>query len=343
MKADHEALIAGATGIAVATRAAKQPETHLVREVVYSTLLPVLRMPRYVYGLACEFDDSQEKLAAKEIKPPEDAAEMCPFIIRGGTLYCFNNLRYQHGPFRALVGNQRPRRYSAREWWDDENRRAWFVTLLNRSLNKLTGRKKLFLDKKHHRYLFQADEPDTPVEVSYRPLNMSKTSRFVVWNPENAKTGEKRDYWYHLAVSLKFHRVAAEKWCLSVRPEMYVSKDGVVSLESEQIGSRVTHKKSRMFNYDLLGEIQFWRDYLGESKPRIVFPFGRGQHMIVSTALMQSEIEWPGIPEQYAKPFKNVEYDEDLFTLSEASSLDQEFADEDEYGESWKDEDEEEF
>lgn len=338
IKADHEALIASATGIAVTSRTGIDSGQQLVTETVYSTLLPVLRMPRYVYGVTCAFDDSQEKLAAKEIMPPQDPKEMWPFIIRGGMLYCFNNLRYRHGPFRNLVGNQMPKRYTAREWWDDENRRVWFVTLLNRSLNKLTGRKKLFLDKQHHRYLFQAEEANKQMEITYRPLNMSQTSRFVVWNPENTRTGEKRDYWYHLAVALKFHRVGAEKWCLSIRPELYVSKDGIVSLESEDIGSRVTHKKSRMFNYDLLGQIQFWRDFLGDSKPRIIFPFGKGQHIIVSTKLMESEINWPGIPEQFKKPFKNVEYEEDLFTISEASSLDEEFADEDEHD--WNEEEE---
>lgn len=340
MKANHEALIASVTSIAVTSRAGGDSSLELITETVYSTLLPVLRMPRYVYGVACSFDDSQEKLAAKEIKSPLDPSEMCPFIIRGGMLYCFNNLSDLRGPFRHLVGNQIPSRYLARDWWEDENKRVWFVSLLNRSLNKLTGRKKLFLDKQHRRYFFQAEEPNKQMEITYRPLNQSQTSRFVVWNPENARTGEKRDYWYHLAVALKFHKVAADMWCLSIRPEMYVSKDGVVSLESEDIGSRVTHKKSRMFNYDLLVQIQFWRDFLGDSKPRIVFPFGKGQHMIISTKLMESEINWPGIPEEFKKPFKNVEYEEDLFTISEASSLDEEMTDEDDYdwGEAEEDE-----
>jgi hypothetical protein len=46
---------------------------------------------------------------------------------------------------------------------------SWFVNLLNRSLNKLTGRKGLYLDKSHHRYFFQSPEPGKAVEVSYRP------------------------------------------------------------------------------------------------------------------------------------------------------------------------------
>ena len=52
-----------------------------------------------------------------------------------------------------------------------------------------------------------------------------------------------------------------------------------------------------MFNYDLLEELQFWRDFLSDSSPRIVFPFEAGQHIIVSNRLMESDIEWPGIPD----------------------------------------------
>jgi hypothetical protein len=56
------------------------------------------------------------------------------------------------------------------------------------------------------------------MEVTYRPLNQSKSSRYVVWQPVNARTGEARPYWDHLAVALKFHLMSDEKWCLSVRP-----------------------------------------------------------------------------------------------------------------------------
>jgi hypothetical protein len=77
-----------------------------------------------------------------------------------------------------------------------------------------------------------------------------------------------------------------------------------------------------MYNYDLLEELNFWRDFLSDGKPRISLDFGNGQRILISTALMSSEIAWPGIPEEFAKPFRNIEYDEDLFTLTELSQDD---------------------
>lgn len=320
MKADHEALMGEVTSQAAEIRTGSDNNQLFVQETLYSTLLPVLMMPRYIYGISCNYNDSQEREASKEIDFPH-GEEMCPFIIRGGMLFCFQNLRYKGSPFRRLVGNRKVERFSTRDWCDDPDRMAWFVSLLNRSLNKLTGRKGLHLDKRHRRYYFVPKESGRSLEISYRPINKSSADRQVVWQPVVKKTGTPRSYWYHRAVALRFHMVGEEQWCLSIRPEMHVTKDGQNPLDSEKIGSRVTHKKARMFNYDLLREVHFWRDFLSDSQPRIVFPFGEKQSIVVSTKMMQSEINWPGVPEEHARPFKNVEYEEDLFTSEALSRL----------------------
>jgi hypothetical protein len=336
MKSDHEKLILEATERAVKARGDSSSERRYVNETLHSTLLPVLRMPRYVYGVPCEYNDSQEREVAEKIVRPDDKAEMYPFIIRGGMLLCFQNLRYKGGPFRKLAGDKEIKRYVAREWWDDPDRMKWFVSLLNRSLNKLTGRKGLNLDKKHRRYYFMPEEPGKPLEVSYRPLSQSITTRQVVWQPITKKTGLPKRYWYHRAVALKFHRVSNQHWCLSIRPEMHVTEDGITPLDPDSIGSKVTRKKARMYNFDLLREVQFWRDFLSDSQPRIILPFGRGQHIIISTTMMQAEVEWPGMPEEYQESFKNVEYLDDLFSWAALQQLEAEYYEDDEEWEDWE-------
>jgi len=219
---------------------------------------------------------------------------------------------------------------------EDPEHKKWFITLLNYSLNKLTGRKGLQLDKIHRRYYFQPQESGKFLEVNYRPLNQSTASRKVVWQPITKKTKELKPYWYHLAVALKFHQVSNEHWCLSIRPEMRVTKDGLLPINSKKIGSRVTHKKSREFNYDLLGDVNFWRDFLSDGQPRILFPFGqKGQSIIVSTTMMQAEIEWPGIPEEYAKPFTNIEYPENLFSWAALARIENEPNEESDSWDDW--------
>jgi len=72
-----------------------------------------------------------------------------------------------------------------------------------------------------------------------------------------------------------------------------------------------------MYNFVLLEEVNFWRDFLGGGTPNIILWFGGKQRVVISTTLMATEIEWPGIPKEHAREFKNIEYDYDLFSMAE--------------------------
>ncbi len=333
VKEDHETLVHAATGDAISkSTQGRQNLSNYVHETVFSTLFQVVTLPAFVYGAPCEYTDEQKVGIRNKIVRPKDETEIYPYIIRAGNLYTFQNLNYQGGPFGSLIDMKAVLRSSSQEWWDDPVKNAWFVALLNRSLNKLTGRKGLQWDREHQRYYFQPDNPGQPKEVSYRPLNRAMETKQVVWQPISKRTGEPRPYWLHRAVNLRFHRVTSSQWCFSIRPEFRITKDGFIPEASEKVGSRVTRKKSHMFNYDLLGEVNFWRDFLSDSQPRIILNFGKGQHAIISTTMMQTEIDWPGIPEEFAKPFKNIDYAEDLFSWAKLvgleANLDHEFDDE---------------
>lgn len=329
IKDDHEALVLNSTGDAISKRANKEKTSaNYLHEVVYSTLFQVADFPKYVYCSPCAYTDQQKDEIKDLIVWPKDKSEMFPYVIRGEQLYAFQDLTQPRTAFREIIDPKKSQRFLTADWENDPVKGRWLITLLNRSLNKLTGRKGLFWDKDHKRYYFHPDEPGTIKEVRYRPLNQALSSKQVVWQPISKQTGEPRPYWLHRAVSLKFHLVTSSQWCLSIRPEFRVTKDGVISEESDKIGSRVTRKKSKMFNYDLLGEVNFWRDFLSDSQPRIILNFGKDQHLIVSTTMMQADVDWPGIPEKYAKPFKNVEYVEDLFSWAKLNDLNVDFDDE---------------
>jgi hypothetical protein len=81
----------------------------------------------------------------------------------------------------------------------------------------------------------------------------------------------------------------------------------------------VTRRKSRLFNYDLLGEMQFWRHYLSDSSPRMTLRFSDTSALVISTSMLEGSIVWPGIPAEYAMPFSNVHFVDDLFSWAEAS------------------------
>jgi hypothetical protein len=323
MKHEHEVMVEKAITQAKQNEKMEILGRPLVTEVVYSTLLPVSRMPIWVFSAPCTYTDSQEREAAKGVLLKE-TSYLCPFIIRSGMLFAFNDLRRGDGPFGNIVDRGNATKSLSTGWWDDPDKSRWFTALLNRTLNKMTGRKGLQLDKDHHRYFFSPDEPGREKTIEYRPLNQSTTERKVVWQPVRKKTNQPRPFWKHLAVSVRFEHLGRKQWCLCIRPEMRITKDGFEPLESKKIGSRVTKHKAHMFNYDLLEDVNFWRDYLSAGQPRIILKFENNAGIVISTTLMATSVQWPGIPEEFAKPFANVDYEENPFSALEL----QEFPDE---------------
>jgi hypothetical protein len=312
IKGDHERWVEDRLTLGVPEQAAA---VDYREDELYSTLLPVGRMPSRVFSAPARFKTEQETKAQLD---PLRGKEVAPFILRGNMLFAFQNLAIKGNPFRpAISGKVEAHRVS--DWLEDPDRSRWLVDLLNRGLNKLTGRRGLVLDKDHHRYYFPMLEPGEPRTVSYRPLNAKKATRAVVWQPTRRLTGEPKRHWLHLAVALRFIRIGATDWCLSMRPELRITVDGAQPYASHAIGSRITKKKSRLFNYDLLGDVQFWRDYLSDSGPRIVLPFGPGvERLVVLTDLMEGTVRWPGIPPKHDMPFRNIAYVDDLLSWAEA-------------------------
>ena len=319
IKQQHERWVESTLSAAVGTPSVIEP-LPLIEDRLHSTLMRVEHMPSFVYGAPCDIQTDKE--VAQRVGPLHKSY-MAPCIVRGGMLWAFQDPS-NGSPYREVVDRAARERYAVEEWWTDPDKMKWFVQLLNRSLNKLTGRLGLHFDKDHHRYYFPMEVADQERSVTYRPLNRAQAVRKVVWRPIKKSTGEGRNYWLHRGVSLRFIHAGEQNWCLGVRPELRVTKDGFESLDSKWIGAKVTRKKSRLFNYDLLQEVQFWRDFLSGSSPRILFPFGSSaQSIIVSTRLMQGQVAWPGIPEEHRKAFSNVDYVDDLFSWGELKGLDE--------------------
>lgn len=295
-----------------------------VREHVHSALMAVDRMPRYVYAAPCLLNESEVR---RLVRPPADPSVMLPWFVQDKLLLAFWPLTESNGPFMDVIEHGTAERHISAEWWEDPVRSAWFITLLNRALNKLTGRRGLNLDKAHKRYYFEPireevlrdDEPNgnipalvKPRTVPYRPLNMASSEIHVVWQPKKKSTGELRPHWKHRAVGLRFHRVSPDQWVLSLRPEHRFTTDGFTPLLPKATGRRATRAKSRMYNIDFLAELQFWRHFLADGGPFIEMNLGH-ERIVVDAHLLAGEIDWPGVRGDSVS-FKNELTEMDLFT-----------------------------
>ncbi len=70
-----------------------------------------------------------------------------------------------------------------------------------------------------------------------------------------------------------------------------------------------------MFNDKYLAEVNFWREFLAQSRPRIILNF-RNQVAVVGIDPVQVKIKWPGIPQDAIHVDLSIPED-DLFTSAE--------------------------
>jgi hypothetical protein len=310
MKADHEARIRKAM-----TSTPVEPQQGLKSEVIPGTLLTATHLPTVVFAAPCPFDDGQEDAVKQYISYPTRREELVPFLLREKKLIAFHDLQIPNNPFAVVIDRQNVEIRRALDLWRDAEGKRRYTTLMNRSLYKHTGRLAIRYDPTHYRFYFPATEKGRERVVWYRSVSGKQTKRKVVWQPKRRSTGERRNFWWHLAARLRFHQMAELQWCLSIRPERHLTRDGESPLPSEQIGRRVTRLKARMYNDLYLAEVNFWRDYLAQGRPRFILDFGN-QSAVVDAQGLMFDVHWPGIPGD-DRLFHNQLYQDDLFTLAD--------------------------
>jgi hypothetical protein len=318
LKADHEIWVRDQLSVDECYAGAASPE-QLTTEQVHSTLLPVVAYPSKVYSVPCTLGSEEIR---SRLKLPAGSGAMIPYVVRD-QFYTFYNIAEDRASISGICAKgAQIDVHSSEMWWSDDDRQRLYVELLNRTMNKLTGRLGLNLDREHHRYYFEPDGTvDQPISrsVSYKSLTGRRENRKVAWRPQFRHSGEFRKYWEHMAVGLRFHRVAKCMWVLSVRPERRFTFDGWKPITPRGTGRRATSRKAKMYNEKVLVEVNFWRTYLSGARPRIICDFG-GQSLMIGAELLHADIRWPGVPDD-ALPFTDSVYEEDLFTIAEISGL----------------------
>src|SRR5205807_1354180 len=114
-----------------------------VEDTLHSTLLPVTHIPLTVFTAPCTLtpQEVQERLVY-----PASGSEpqiYLPFVCHGNRLLTFCDLKSKDGPFRYCVDVRTSRNESSVQWWNDPGCARLYTQLLNRTLNKITGRRDL--------------------------------------------------------------------------------------------------------------------------------------------------------------------------------------------------------
>jgi hypothetical protein len=293
----------------------------LHEETVYSTFLPVKSLPAVVFKGQCDFAQGEDDRVRELVNYPKRRSELAPFVFQPGWLYTFHDLRSLTNPFVQIVDPTGTiQEFDSEKMWKDPGQSRIYVSLMNSALRRYLGSLHVRYDREHKRFYFPAREKGQERSVEYKSLTGRKVSRKVVWQPIRRSTGEPKDFWWHLAAGLAFHKLGEKEWCVSIRPERHLTVDGEASLPPELIGRRVTRLKARMFNDKYFSEVNFWREFLAQGKPRVTLSF-RNQSAMVDINPVQVEMKWPGVPDDEILVALSTPED-DLFSSAElAKSL----------------------
>lgn len=332
MKADHESWVEKSL-----SKPVPEETKPLIAEKIQSTVLKVSALPQAIFSAPCAFGESQyDEVKSRVIHPKReketDPYILTPFVLKEGRLFAFQDLSVPN-PFSSVIDSNKVKQYKATEMWSDPDWKRVYINLLNRSLYKYAGHLQVRYDPEHKRFYFPVLADGVERTVKYRSPNRDEQDRQVAWEPKFRHDGSGKGFWFHLAAGLKFHQVDDLQWCLSVRPERHLTKDGTEPLPPAKIGRKVTKLKAKMYNDKYFGEIVFWRDFLSQGQPRFVLEYGN-QNAVIEVQLITFEVAWVGIRGD-EKEFKNEVYEEDLFTLSEWSES---FSGEELEWEEWEDE-----
>lgn len=312
MKRDHEARIQSRLK-PKAGESSQTPKT----EILQNTILSVTHLPQVVFAAPCTFNETQKDKIKENIDYRDAGNALLPFVLHNNRLLSFFDLRQKENPFEAVLEGESKdvELLNARDMWKTAEGLRLYQMLLNRSLHKLTARRGIRYDPLHRRYYFSCNPGKEVRTVRYNSLGNRRTTRKVAWCPVKKSTGESRNFWWHWAAGLKFHLIGQDQWCMSIRPERHLTKDGEEPLPPDWVGRRVTSLKARMYNDAYLKEVHFWRDYLSDGTDRFTFDFG-SQSAIVSTSLIPITVSWPGIPNDTLE-VKSREPQEDLFSYGD--------------------------
>lgn len=287
-----------------------------VQETLQSTLLPLTHLPTRIYSAPVRLPTDDPAEIRKEIVYPEDRSERVVFIVRERRLLSFHDLREYAGPFTNIVSPNDTEQLDSGTFLASPDMARWYMELLNRSLAGFCHLRGLRHDREHQRFYFPPQDGGQERTVTYKTAGGQTRKRKVAWNPKRKATGEGKRFWIHLAVSLRFERVAPRQWVLSIRPERHITTDGVTPLQGKAVGKRVTSLKSRLYNWQYLAEVNFWQEFLSNGAPNMIVHLGDRQSIVAEAALVPIPIRWPGVPND-VKVFDASKDDHDLFSFAE--------------------------
>ncbi|QDV90772.1 helix-turn-helix protein [Phycisphaerae bacterium RAS2] len=275
----------------VAERSIPEAAPDPVQESLYCNLLPIDRLPQYVYmapiakSLRSPSGALPRKEKLKEIIRSEQSDNERPIVpafrIVGEQVVSFHDLETAES-FLAPIVDENATVSPVEEFAREEEGRKIIVSLLHMAISRyairFVGEGTLISDEsKLHRYFFgPRDGKDNTIE--WRPVK-NKTTRTVA---KACTRNSHVEFWRHQAAYLKVVFLAT-KFYLHITPTWVLTRDGRCVIAGPKVGRIVSKWTAPERNMQVLYHVRFWTWALRRGRPGPISIRAGDQWMEIAT------------------------------------------------------------
>lgn len=210
-----------------------------IEETVYGNLLPVLKLPRYMF----------EARIKGKIPLPKTGRE--PFRQMGRRIISFCNL--SKPPFLKFVQRNTVKRINVASALRDEDKSREIVSLLNYEAISAMRTRQLVFDYKSYKMFYPEKKP--PRIESWEGLVRGEIPRKVVWKQLN-HSGSK-EIFVHLSLRMQFIRLTGKVY-LRLEPGFLLSWEGKNPIHDWGENLLISDLTRARFNDQYERDLRFW-------------------------------------------------------------------------------------
>jgi len=281
----------------IAERAVPESDPDVVTETLYCNLLPIERLPRYVYSAAIASDlmrpnaqgesllPSKNRIkqvirAAQESEGTEPERRFMPaFRLYEDRLMTFHDLEDPEGVLASVIDENTVEVIDMASFIRHEDLRKLVISLLNMAISRHLGRAGLVIDEEKQGRFFFADRDGQARVITWTPRK-KKAVRTV------AKPVVKDDrvlFWRNLGAYVQIIFLA-NHFYIQVLPTWVITTDGHTPATGPDIGRKVIKWTGPERNMQVLFHIRFWTSVLRGGKGGPIALRAGDQFLEVATA-----------------------------------------------------------
>lgn len=276
----------------LAERAVPDADPDVVNENLYCNLLPIIKLPEYVY--VAPISSSLYKIrengtrahpTKQQLKDKIMAQQMVKehpivpaFRVVGDHIFTFHDLESPDSLFTSIIDDSNIESIPIENLVGEEEYRNIIVSLLNMALDRHAQRVGLVIDKtKQHRFFFPPKDGSENI-ITWTPHK--KNSRRSVAKPCFNNNG-KIVFWIHQGAYLQVFFLA-NKFYLKIEPTRVLTEDGHTVKGGPSIGSKIIKWTGAERNLQILYHICFWT-YILKNGPGLISIKAGDQWMTIDT------------------------------------------------------------